>query len=102
MTKKPKGENDDLRSSPLVRGFYRPGISLPRTNSDRVQGLDELVVQDKTDYLAQNLDADFIKSGVRTREQRTLTPSSERGRSSKAPRARRSSSQGFNALKSPR
>eukprot|EP00959_Pyramimonas_sp_CCMP1952_P148889 3114750-Pyramimonas_sp.AAC.1 len=80
-TKKPKGENDDLNSSPLVQGFYRPDFSLPRSNRDRVPELYELVMQDERDDSAQNRDVDFINRGVRTRELHAPTPNSERGRS---------------------
>eukprot|EP00959_Pyramimonas_sp_CCMP1952_P418438 8766038-Pyramimonas_sp.AAC.1 len=31
LTKKPKGEDDDLDTSPILHGFYRPYFSLPRT-----------------------------------------------------------------------
>eukprot|EP00959_Pyramimonas_sp_CCMP1952_P336214 7040183-Pyramimonas_sp.AAC.2 len=58
--------------------------------------------QDERDDLARSMDVDTIKRGVRTREQHTPTPSSETGRSSKAPRAGRSSSRGFFVLNSPR
>eukprot|EP00959_Pyramimonas_sp_CCMP1952_P034973 732248-Pyramimonas_sp.AAC.1 len=75
LTKKPKGENDDLNISSLLQGFYRPDFSLPRTNRDRVPELDELVMQDERDDLAKSADVDIIKRGVITREQHTSTPS---------------------------
>eukprot|EP00959_Pyramimonas_sp_CCMP1952_P372812 7806913-Pyramimonas_sp.AAC.1 len=42
LTRKPKGENEDLNTSPLLQGFYRPDLSLPRAHRDRVPELDEL------------------------------------------------------------
>eukprot|EP00959_Pyramimonas_sp_CCMP1952_P084471 1766876-Pyramimonas_sp.AAC.1 len=48
------------------------------------------------------MDMDNSKRGVTTKEQYRPTQNSERGRPSKAPRAGRSSSRGFNVFDSPR
>eukprot|EP00959_Pyramimonas_sp_CCMP1952_P188882 3950607-Pyramimonas_sp.AAC.1 len=58
---------------------------------DRIPELDELVMQDERAELAQSMDVDIIERSAGRREQHTPAPSSERGRSSKASRAGRSS-----------
>eukprot|EP00959_Pyramimonas_sp_CCMP1952_P170588 3564901-Pyramimonas_sp.AAC.1 len=62
-TKKPKGDNDDLNTSPVSQGLYIPDFSLPRTDRNRVPELDELVIEDERDDLARSMDVDAITRG---------------------------------------
>eukprot|EP00959_Pyramimonas_sp_CCMP1952_P439714 9205621-Pyramimonas_sp.AAC.1 len=65
-----------------------PDLSLPRANRDRVPELDELVMRGEKDDFAQSMGVDIIKGSVRTREQHTPTPRSEKGAFQYGPQGR--------------